>query len=473
MRAQFVPPSPAPLFRSQTLNTLLIPTLIMSLAGAAPQGSLANLEAVELRYSGTLERHSRRGQDALPEKKFDIYVLIEPQGEGHTCFYAVTERGGGAWAWPERYGQMSLNDTNKRVEGRPIHILHTHDGTKYPIELAAPLNRFAGKIGITESWVSGKLKYSVHSNQKIGKRVCAHISGVDNFGRRENTYIEKDGSLVVAADRRVFMGRGDEFDLKFQLATVRALSGKAKEKTLQAAAGLMEVQKTLDRKEGETKPELTTKQLSDISGLLKSLNIDAKETSLADFVVGVSRDVKAQTDRVGDVASLINKVVGKPAPKFSLPTLKRKTVSNKTQENRITVLHFWDYKREPLEEPYGQVGYLDYLSNRRSKNGVDVVGVAVNKDFANPERKGKATASVRGIREFMNLSYTLATDDGTVLKAFGDPRSLDAKLPVWVIIGPDGKVSHYHAGFYSIKPDEGLKELDAEVVKMIRKLRAK
>jgi peroxiredoxin len=455
------------------LNSLLIPTLIMSLAGAAPEGSLANLDAVELRYSGTLERHSRRGQDAPAEKKFDIYVLIESQGEGHTCFYAVTERGGGAWAWPERYGQLVLDENNKRVEGKPIHILHTHDGTKYPIELAQPLNRYAGRIGTSESWVSGKLKYTVHSNQKIGKRVCTHISGVDNFGRRQNTYIEKDGSLVVAADRRIFMGRGDEFDLKIQLATVRPLTGKAKERTLQAASGLMQLQKTLDRKAGETKPELSAKQLADSTSLLNALNIAARETALAAFVVGISRDVRAQSDRVGDVASLIKKVVGKPAPKFSLRTLKRKTVNNETQKNRITVLHFWEYQREPLEEPYGQIGYLDYLSNRRSKFGVDVVGVAVNKDFANLQRKGKATASVRGIREFMNLSYTLTTDDGSVLKAFGDPRSLDAKLPVWVIIGPDGKVSHYHAGFYEIKPDEGLKQLDAEVVKLIRKLRAK
>ena len=434
----------------------------MSLVGAGPEGSLANLDAVELQYSGTLERHSTRGQNVSPAKQFDIYVLVQKQGDGHACFYAVTERDGGAWAWPERFGQLVLDDNNKRSDGRPIHILHTHDGTKYPIEVAQPLEQFAGKIGISESWVSGKLKYTVHADQKIGTRV----------GRRQNSYIEKGGSLVVAADRRVFMGQGDEFELKIQLATVKPLEGQVKEQTLQAAASLMALQKSLERAEGETKPELSAKQVAATSDLLNGLNADAKSTALADLVVAISRDVQAQAERAGDIASLIKKVVGKPAPKFTLPTLKQTKIDNETQKNRITVLHFWEYQREPLEEPYGQIGYLDFLSNRRSASGVDVVGVAVNKDFADPLLKGKATASVRNLREFMNLSYTLATDNGDMLKAFGDPRTLDAKLPVWIVIGPDGVVYHYHAGFYPIKPDEGLKELDAEVVKMIRKLRA-
>ena len=454
------------------MNSLFISTLLMSLVGGAPEGSLANLDAVELRYSGTLERHSNRGRNAPAEKQFDIYVLVQSHGDGHVCFYSVTERGGGAWAWPERFGQIVLNDNNKRVEGRPIHILHTHDGTKYPLELAQPLNRFAGKIGISDSWVSGKLKYSVHGEKQIGKRFVSHISGVDNFGRRQNEFIEKDGSLIVAADRRVFMGRGDEFDLKIELATIQPLTGKVKEQTLNTASALLELQDALKRNEAETKPELSSTQLATSAAALKTLTADAKDTSLSKLVVAILRDVQAQSSRVGDVASLAKKVVGKPAPKFSLPTLKRKTVDTASQKNRVTVLHFWDYKHEPLEEPYGQIGYLDFLSNRRGKYGVDVVGVAVNKDFADPERKGKALASVRRMREFMNLSYQLTTDNGDVLKAFGDPRGFDAKLPVWVVIGPDGTISHYHAGFYAIKPDEGLKQLDAEVVKMIRKLRA-
>jgi hypothetical protein len=73
----------------------------------------------------------------------------------------------------------------------------------------------------------------------------------------------------------------------------------------------------------------------------------------------------------------------------------------------------------------------------------------------------------------MNLSYPIAMDAGGTLEKFGDPRALGAKLPVWVVIGADGKIAHYHVGFYSIKADQGLSELDAAVVRTIRDSRTK
>ena len=63
-------------------------------------------------------------------------------------------------------------------------------------------------------------------------------------------------------------------------------------------------------------------------------------------------------------------------------------------------------------------------------------------------------------------------DDGTLLRKFGDPRRVGAELPLWVLVSADGKIAHYKVGFYDIKPDEGLKQLDAEVVKLIRQQRA-
>ncbi|MFN5800218.1 MAG: hypothetical protein ACK5AN_22085, partial [Planctomyces sp.] len=67
----------------------------------------------------------------------------------------------------------------------------------------------------------------------------------------------------------------------------------------------------------------------------------------------------------------------------------------------------------------------------------------------------------RKIAEFMNLSYPIGYDDGTLLKTLGDPRESRGQLPLWVVIGADGKVKHYHAGFYEIDAAKGLKELEA------------
>jgi hypothetical protein len=72
----------------------------------------------------------------------------------------------------------------------------------------------------------------------------------------------------------------------------------------------------------------------------------------------------------------------------------------------------------------------------------------------------------------MNLGYPIAADAGPLLRDFGDPRRLGRKLPLWVVIGADGKIAHYHAGLYNVKPDQGLSELDEAVVAQLRKQRA-
>ncbi|MFM7921753.1 MAG: hypothetical protein ACKPJJ_16145, partial [Planctomycetaceae bacterium] len=69
--------------------------------------------------------------------------------------------------------------------------------------------------------------------------------------------------------------------------------------------------------------------------------------------------------------------------------------------------------------------------------------------------------AARKIAEFMNLSYPIGYDDGTLLKTFGDPRESRGQLPLWIVIGADGKVRHYHPGYYEIDAAQGLKELEA------------
>jgi len=77
---------------------------------------------------------------------------------------------------------------------------------------------------------------------------------------------------------------------------------------------------------------------------------------------------------------------------------------------------------------------------------------------AESSRSAKRTA--RKLIEFMNLSYPVGYDDGSLLRAFGDPRDSDGKLPLWVVITPAGKIAHYHGGFYEVDQRYGLKELD-------------
>ena len=452
------------------MNTLISLCMLAS-AAAAPQGSLAGHPGVELQYRGTLTQLSRGG-DSNEVKQFDLYVLARPAGDGHRCFYSVTERGGGGWAWPERSGEMLLNDANRLVEGRPAHVLHTHDGTKYPVEIAQPLFLFADRLEEGRTWASGSLAYEVEKKTAIRKQDCWQVTAKDRFGRGQTFWIEENGSLIVAAERRVFMGRGDEFQLRIELTSQRNLTDDSLDVVAGSVDGLLSLSRELKRNNGETRPELSDAQIKTSLAALPGLVESAEKTPLKSLVTSIVRDVQAQSDRSGDLENLAKKFVGKPAPEYSLTTLTKETISNATQKDRITVLHFWSYQGEPLEEPYGQVGYLDYLKNKRGRLGVDFVGIAANEEFGKTETAGAALRSVRKLRDFMNISYPIATDEGTQVKKFGDPRALGASLPLWVVIGSDGKIAHYHVGFYSIKPDEGLKPLDEVLVELIRKQRA-
>lgn len=421
----------------------------------------------ELQYSGTLSQLSRQGA-ATPVKQFDLYVLLRGEGDARRCFLMVTERGGEGWAWPERFSEVAFDAGNRRTDGRPAHVLHTHDSTKYPVELPATILDGTQKLTPGTTWVSGKFSFEVRGEKTVGERKCVVVDGTDNFGRRQSFVVDTAERLLITAERRIFMGRGDEFLLKMELTSDRAVSPAALEKLEAVATRLRSLQVALAREEGETRPELTPAQVETVQAALPDLARTSEDTAFKNLVVAVSRDAQTQSQRAGDVASLAKKFVGQPAPEFTLSTLKSETIDSKSLAGKITVLHFWEYQGEPLEEPYGQVGYLDFIFNRRGRAGVSVVGIAVNSEFGNPARSDAAARSTRKLRDFMNLSYPIARDAGATLEKFGDPRPLGAKLPLWVVIGPDGKIAHYHAGFYTINPDEGLRELDNALVRLIR-----
>lgn len=453
------------------MSHILKKKLMLPVACLALLSSVALGETREFQYSGTLTQLSRQGESA-PVKQFDLYALLRSADSGQECFHLVTERGGGGWAWPERFGIAVIDEKNRRTGGRPPHVLHSHDGVKYPVETPLPLFEFADRLSADANWRSGRLEYVVKRQTEVAGKSCWQVEATDNFGRRQTFYVEKGGSLLVAADRRVFMGRGDEFTLRVALSGSRTLNDQEAAKAQTAVDSLRNLQMDLERSEGTTKPELSAAQLATTSAALPALVEQTAELPLNRLVVAMSRDVRTQSQRAGDVTSLQKKFIGQPLPGFVLPTLKGEQLDSASLKGRITVLHFWEYQGEPLEEPYGQVGYLDFLLNRRGRLGVSVVGIAVNEDFGKAETLAVAKRSVRKLREFMNLGYPIALDNGQLLRQLGDPRQLDASLPLWVVVDPNGKIADYHVGVFPINPDEGLRDLDAVVVRLLREQRA-
>ncbi len=57
----------------------------------------------------------------------------------------------------------------------------------------------------------------------------------------------------------------------------------------------------------------------------------------------------------------------------------------------------------------------------------------------------------------------------TMERVLAVPARHVVALPLWVVIGKDGKVVHYRTGLYQVDVNRGLKELDAVVAEALKK----
>jgi peroxiredoxin len=449
---------------SHLLTLLAIPLLA---------GPFDDAAAVELRYTGTLTK-AARAADETPVKRFNLYCLVSREQEGgRKLTFLLNERGGGAWPWPERFGSIAIDSLFKQVSAGAPRLLYEYEGNPLTIPLPLPVPDYTALLKTGAKWTNGKESWEVGRIQKTQDRNCWQVDVSTNFGRKRTLAIDADAPVVVALEERVFVGQGDEHVLRMQLESLKPLDAEELAKTASALPALLKLQSDMQRNENETRPDLTEAQIKVASEALPRLQKESADTPFSSLISAITKDIKGQLQRTDEVSKLAEKFVGRPAPKFSLSLTDNSDVPAEALKDKITVLHFWEYQGEPLVEPYGQVGYLEFLYNKRRKLGVQVYGIAVDARLAEQQSAPAALKSIHKLKSFMNLDYGIAIDDGKLLAKFGDPTKYGAKLPLWVVIGPDGKVAHFHAGFYKINPDEGLRELDDLLVKMIREQKGK
>ena len=449
-------------------SAILVLVAAPFLAGPFDDGA-----AVELRYTGALTKAGRAVDDTAV-KRFNLYCLVirEPDG-GRRIAYHLNERGGGGWAWPERFGAIALDRELQPQSKGSIRLLYEYEGNPLVIPLPLPVPAYAGSLKPGAKWNDGKEAWEVLRTQKMQDRNCWQVQASTGFGRKRTVAIEVEAPLVVALEERVFVGQGDEHLLTMQLESMKPLDAAQLAHDALVLPALLKLQADLQRGDSEARPELSEAQLKLAGEALPQLQKEAVDTPFNPLVSAINKDLKAQLQRTDEVSKLADKFVGKLAPKFDLRFLDKAEIASDALKNSITVLHFWEYQGEPLVEPYGQVGYLDFLYGKRRKLGVQVYGVAVDPRFGDAQSAPAALKSIQKLKNFMNLGYAVAIDDGKLLTRFGDPTKYGAKLPLWIVIGPDGKIVHFHAGFYKINPDEGLRELDDVLVKLIREQKGK
>ncbi|RMG38408.1 MAG: hypothetical protein D6725_07185 [Planctomycetota bacterium] len=430
-------------------------------------------EPLELRYSGSVAPVGRFSVQPAT-KQFTLHAVVERTERAPiTVRYLLEERGSGGWAWPERFGEWLIG-ADGTTRGRAPTLLYSYNDNEYPISLPWLVFPFAEKLDDGAQWEHGDYVYEVLGRRRLEgdqTRVWL-VQAVHRRGRHRRLWIDEDG-IVRRAEQKVFMGRGDSFLLRMDLAGRRPLQRQQADRWNKLFDALLDLRRKLDRREDEHRPELDAAQLAKVRSVLEQLETLAEGTPAENLVDSIRRDVSGQERREGRIEGLVKQFVGKPAPDFQLRLIDGRTVSRDDLKGKIVVLHFWNYRHEPLKEPYGQVGYLDFLYHRRHKLGVEIIGVAVQQSLSDPATAGRGRSSVRKLKEFMNLSYPVAVDDGSVLKRFGDPRSFGANLPLYVVVDPEGRIAHYHVGLYRIDPDKGLVELDAVLISLIREARAR
>jgi thiol-disulfide isomerase/thioredoxin len=160
--------------------------------------------------------------------------------------------------------------------------------------------------------------------------------------------------------------------------------------------------------------------------------------------------------------------MGKTLTKTGFQTLRGSDFSDEKLNGGVVVLHFWGYQDKPLREPYGQVGYLDFLYRKYNDKGLKVFGIVADPKLEDENLRALSLRSARKFVSFMNVGYPVLVDNESYLrKVLGDPRAAGARLPLFLVLDKQGKIVHYHVGFYEIDRDRGLRELDAEVVKAL------
>ncbi len=451
--------------REISLSTSLLPQLLLLTALTSP---VTDSDAFELRYQGTLTETGRESNGETV-KRFNLYCFGSRSGDGgQRLTFLLDERGGGSWPWPERYGSIQLNQQLKPTNPTQIRLLYTHEGKPTSIRLRRPLFEHRDKLAPNAAFKVGQVEYRVSGSSKFKEMDCWDVESVTNFGLREKLTVEKSSGLIVRGSRELTRGRGVPFSLAWELQSALPLDKPAQEKLQPAVDTLLKLQTDLQRPENAMQPELTAEQLKTAEAVADQLKQQAEETPFARLAAAIRRDIKLQSRRDDDVEKLAGKFVGQSAPELSLTTIGNKNVDPGSFDGNVVVLHFWSYKSDPLEEPYGQAAYLDFSYSRYKKLGVQVFGVAVNNGLADAATRGGALQSARKFKNFMNLSYPIAFDGGELIAKFGDPRRVGAKLPLWVVIGADGKITHYKLGYYKINPDEGLRPLDKAVGLAVR-----
>lgn len=419
-------------------------------------------------FEGNVAEMTRTRQLRAPGKEFTLTVWVQETESQPKLFWFIQEQGSGAWHWPERFGQVRLNDQWQTAEGNDPALLYDYGTDSSVVSIPIPFFRPEQDLAKEATWEAGRETFEVLTDSKIQDRKTWVIEVKNPFGFQRRLWLDQASPLVPRLERRVFMNMGTEYRLSMQLKTADQVAATEWAKLSAAFEKLLAVRELLQRPARTEEPELSKEQLALLQEAWPELKPQLSGDLLGPLAKAIEADLKQQTSREDSLAELVKQAEGREVPEFELEQLGGGSISSKDLKGQVTILHFWDYSDQQLEEPYGQVGYLDFLHGKREDVGIKLYGVAVNRAFNDATQRGAAERTVKRLQRFMRIGYPILLDDGKVLKAFGDPRAVDGSLPLFVVVNPAGKIIHYHVGHYEVDRDRGLVALDRVAMQALR-----
>ena len=409
-------------------------------------------------YSGSLVRPG--GDDAEILRRFECLLIHDAD----SAFFHVLDDPRRGCPWPDSFGD--LQPSSQSVV-QP-HLTYMYEDTNWflplpPLQLSLP-----SPAAADAEWKLGNWSYRLLELTESRQEGVWSVEAKEPRGRRQKLLVNQQSGVLVEAEMDVFMGRGDRFQLTIRKTSTEPVPAAQLENLAAVRKDLLKLQSSLNRRPDALLAELSERQIQDASAALENLGSKAEGTPLQRLVARISADTNQQQSRVMAVADRAGAMVNSVFPEFSLQLISGGSLDSKALAGQTVILHFWEYRDKPLSEPYGQTGYLEFLSNQFRNQKLSVIGVCCNPELDAPQTVRQAQRSARKAAEFMNLSYSIGHDNGTLLQTVGDPRENRGQLPLWIVIGPDGKVLHYHAGFYEIDTAVGLKALHEVVSGSLR-----
>ena len=428
------------------------------LAADRSQALAIDGEILHSSFAGSLLQRGDSDEEIL--RRFEVQML----SSGSEHFFHVMDDNRVGCPWPDSYGRTGPAIPPDSVQP---HLVYPYDGNTSVIGLPPLIISLPATVEADVSWEQAGCQMTAIEQQSLNGVLTWTIEARERRGQQQTLTVDAATGATLRAEADVFMGQGDQFRLTLVRTSVKPLNAAVATRVSELQQELLTLQAVLKRRPDAFQSELSARQVADVLAGIDRLTLLSQDTPLDSLVKQLRTDTDQQQKRLVSIASRSGELMNSAAPPFALTLVSGGMLESASLKGKTVILHFWDYRDAPLAEPYGQTGYLEFLFSQKKKMNVEVIGISTNPDFHTAENLNRGRRSARKLSEFMNLSYPIGHDDGSLLKSFGDPRDTRGQLPLWIVLSPEGKVAHYHAGFYEVDTAQGLKELETVLAKQI------